>query len=382
MKRILGFYIIREIVFLFLLSIGVFTMVLLMGRMIKLTDLVITHGVPLVEVGLMVIYLMPSFLIYTIPMAFLLAVLLSFSRLSADNEIVVMKASGISLMQIMPPVLLCGLVVSTVGLYVGTVGVPWGNQLFSNIGFTILKKNISSTIREKIFWDDIPGVVLYTDHYDEVRHTLSGVVIYDGRDNSRPLTIFAGKGIVGGGANPREIQLALRDGSIHARGKDHEYRFVNFNEYCMTISAPETVNNANRNPRDMDNSELRRLINDPATPRQLKLKMGTELYTRYALPFASLVFAVLAVPLGLQNRRSAKSYGFAISLGVLLIYYMLLSTMSSLAEREVLPAVVALWIPNTILFVLGWVLLRMASLERRIPFPSPDLFLRLFRKSS
>jgi len=382
MKRILGLYIIREIVFLFLLGIGVFTMVLLMGRMIKLTDMVIAHGVPLGDVGWMIIYLMPSFLIYTIPMAFLLAVLLAFSRLSADNEIVIMKSCGISLMQIMPPVLLCGLVVSVMGLYVGTAGVPWGNQSFSNIGFAILKKNISATIREKVFWDDIPGVVLYTDHFEEARHTLSGVVIYDGRDNTRPLTIFAGKGIIGGGANPREIRLALRDGSIHARGKNNEYRFVNFNEYAVTISAPEAANNANRNPRDMDNAELRRLIHDPATSRQLSLKMGTELNGRYALPFASLAFAVLAVPLGLQNRRSAKSYGFALSLAVLLIYYMLLSTMSSLAERGVLPAVVALWIPNALLFVLGWILLRMASLERKLPFPSPNLFLRLFRKTS
>jgi lipopolysaccharide export system permease protein len=132
----------------------------------------------------------------------------------------------------------------------------------------------------------------------------------------------------------------------------------------------------------MDNAELRRLIHDPATPRQISLKMGTELYSRYALPFASLVFAVLAVPLGLQSRRSAKSYGFAISIGVLLIYYMLLSTMTSLAERDVLPAVVALWLPNIIFFILGWILLRKASLERKIPFPSPDLFMRLFRKTS
>ncbi|NVN93421.1 MAG: LPS export ABC transporter permease LptF [Desulfuromonadales bacterium] len=380
MKRILSLYIVREIAALFVLGLVVFTLVLLMGRMIKLTDMVITHGVPLLDVGWMIIYLMPSFLVYTVPMAFLLAVLLSFGRLSADNEFTVMKACGISLVQIMPPVLLCGFVACAMGLFAGVVGVPWGNQSFSSKSFAVLRQNISATIREKVFWDDIPGVVLYTEHYDEERHTLSGVIIYDGRDSTRPLTIFAKNGVVGGGANEREIQLVLRNGSIHAKGKEQEYRLINFGEYSMTISAPGSANSSNRSPLDMDNAELRRLIDNPATPRQVGLKMAKELHSRYALPFASIVFAILAVPLGLQNRRSAKSSGFAISIGVLLLYYILFSLMGTLAEKGTFSMALALWLPNAIFFVLGWLLLRMVSLERTIPVPSPELLLRLFRK--
>lgn len=382
MKRILSLYIVREISALFLLGLVVFTLVLLMGRMIKLTDMVITHGVPLLDVGWMIIYLMPSFLVYTIPMAFLLAVLLSFGRLSSDNECTVMKACGISLVQIMPPVLLCGLIACVLGLYAGAVGVPWGNQSFSSKSFTLLQQNISSTIREKVFWDDIPGVVLYTEHYDEERHTLAGVIIYDGRDNTRPLTIFATNGVVGSGVHEREIRLVLKNGSIHVKGKDQEYRLINFGEYSMTISAPGPANSASRSPLDMNNAELRQLINNPATPRQISLKMAKELHSRFALPFASVVFAVLAVPLGLQNRRSAKSFGFAISIGVLLLYYIFFSLMCTLAEKGALPTALALWLPNAVFLFLGWMLLRMASLEQRVPFPKPEIFLRYFRKVS
>ena len=103
MKRILTLYIIREIASLFLLGIVVFTLILLMGRLIKLTDLVISRGVPMSDISLMILYLMPSFLVFTIPMAFLLAVLLAFGRLSADNEITVMKSGGLSLVQICWP---------------------------------------------------------------------------------------------------------------------------------------------------------------------------------------------------------------------------------------------------------------------------------------
>ena len=381
MKRILSLYIIREISVLFVLGIAVFTLVLLMGRMIKLTDMVITRGVPLIDVCWMIIYLMPTFLVYTIPMAFLLAVLLTFGRLSADNEFTVMRACGISLVQIMPPVLLCGLVACLFGLYAGVVGVPWGNQSFARMSISVLQQNISATIREKVFWDDIPGVVLYTEHYDEERQVLSGVIIYDGRDTAQPLTIFAKDGVVGGGANAREIRLALRNGSIHAKGKESGYRLINFGDYTMTISAPGTSNSVSRSPWDMDNAELRRFIDNPATPVQFSLKMAKELHSRYALPFATLVFAVLAVPLGLQNRRSAKSSGFAVSIGVLLLYYILFSLMGAIAEKGTIPTGLALWLPNLIFLALGCSLLRMVSLERTIPLPSVEVLLRLFRKA-
>ncbi len=382
MKRIINFYIIREIAGLFLLGLVIFTLVLLMGRLIKLTEMVISHGVPLADVGWMIICLLPTFLVYTIPMAFLLAVLLSFGRLSSDNEFTVMKACGVSLLQIMPPVLLCGLVASAIGLYVGVIGVPWGNQSFTNTSYSMLQQNVASTIREKVFWDDIPGVVIYTEHYDEERRTLSQVLIFDGREASRPLTIFADSGVIGGTRNPREMRLSLGNGSIHVKGKDHEYRMIDFGEYVMTLSAPGATNSMNRNPRDMDNTELRNFIASPQTPQRLRLKMSGELHSRYALPFASLVFAVVAVPLGLQNRRSARSFGFSISIAVLLMYYVLLSLMSTMAERGTLPAAVALWLPNLIFLIMGCLLLRAVSLERRIPFPTFKHLTDLFRKAS
>ena len=380
MKRILSWYIVREICSLFFLGLSVFTLVLLMGRLIKLTDLVIGRGVPFVDVARMIFYLMPSFLVFTIPMAFLLAVLLAFSRLSADNEVTVMKACGISLVQLMPPVVLLGLVMSLAGLYVGVVGVPWGNQSFTSMSLSVLQQNVAATIREKVFWDDVPGIVLYTEHYDEERHTLAGVVIYDGRDASRPLTIFAAEGNIGGSPNPRDLRLTLRNGSIHVRGKAREYRLINYGEYVMTITTPGADSGFSRNPRDMSDGELRRLIVRSDTPRNIALKMASELHGRYALPFASLVFAVVAVPLGLQNRRSAKSAGLSISIGVLLLYYIILSVMGSLAERGVIPALLAMWIPNLVFLGFGWNLLRMVSLEQKIFMPTPAALLGLIRK--
>ena len=375
MNSILNRYIIREITSLFLLGIMVFTLILLMGRLIKLTDLVISRGVPLADVSLMILYLMPSFLVFTVPMAFLLAVLLAFGRLSADNEITVMKAGGISLMQLMPPVLLCAVAAMLLTLAASTVGAPRGNSAFKELSFAVLKQNVAATIREKVFWDDIPGIVMYTDRYDEEHHTLTGVIIHDGRDQGNPLTIFAADGRIGGGPGRNDIRLSLNNGSIHASAKDGGYRLVHFGEYVMTIAGTGQGGGIGRNEMDLSVTELMHQLADPAVDRGQRLKVQSELHSRFAVPCAALVFAVVAVPLGMQNRRSGKSAGFSTSIGILLAYYVMQSLLRTLAEKGSLPPVIALWLPNLIFLALGWYLLRMASLERSIlpafPFSLP-----------
>ncbi len=371
MKRILSFYIIREIASLFLLGITVFTLILLMGRLIKLTELVVSRGVPLTDVVMMILYLMPSFLVFTIPMAFLLAVLLAFGRFSADNEITVIKASGVSLVQIMPPVLFCSLVATMMALSASLVGVPWGNSAFKELSFKVLKQNVSATIREKTFWDEIPGVVLYTDHFDDQRQTLKGIVIHDGRNPDRPMTIFAKNGTVTGGTGKQTLQLLLTDGSIHVSGKGDEYRMIHFGEYIMSVGGEAGAAGAIRNELDMGVAELNRQIGISTTDPRLRLKMESELHSRFAFPFASLIFAFIAVPLGIQNRRSGKSAGFSVSIGILLAYYLMLSFVKTLAEKGSIPSFIALWLPNMVFLGIGWYLLRLSSLERSIPFPSP-----------
>lgn len=381
MKRILSLYIIREIVSLFLLGIVVFTLILLMGRLIKLTELVVSRGVPLADVSRMILYLMPSFLVFTIPMALLLAVLMAFGRLSADNEITVIKASGVSLMQIMPPVLACALVAAMMALAASLVGVPWGNSAFKELSFKVLTRNVSATMREKVFWDEIPGMILYTEHYDEQRHTLQGVIIHDGRNPGRPMTIFARDGVVTGGTDRQALRLSLSSGSIHAAGRGDEYRLVTFGEYIMTVGAQGGAAALGRNEPDMSAAELRRRIDDRATPVPARLKMLSELHGRYAFPFASLVFAFIAVPLGIQNRRSGKSAGFSISIGILLAYYLMLSLLKTLAEKGAIPPFIALWLPNLVFLGVGWYLLRMSSLERALPLPRFSLVIGMLKGS-
>ncbi len=361
---IINRYLMREITGIFVLGLTIFTLVLLMGRMVKLMEMVVANGVPLAEVLRLIVLLLPSFLVLTIPMAFLLAVLLAFGRLSSDNEITVLKASGLSLGALLPPVLLTAGAAALLTLFISVEAVPWGNTGFKQMTMDVARKYAASAIRERIFRDDLPGIVLYVDQYDEARRTMQRVMIQDSRDQERPLTIFAQSGLISSDDSTGVLRILLKNGTIHTQRKD-DYRLISFGEYLLTAESGRSTPLV-RTEMDLGIGELRNAIASSKLPPQTRLKMATELHSRFAFPFATFVFAILALPLGLSNRRSGKGSGFTISILILLVYYVLLSFLRTLAEKGGISPVLAVWLPNLIFLSIGLLLLRLASQEMTI----------------
>jgi len=359
--RIINRYLMREITGIFALGLTIFTLVLLMGKMVKLMEMVVSNGLPLADVIRLITLLLPSFLVLTIPMALLLAVLLAFGRLSSDNEITVLKASGLSLGTLLPPVLMAATAAALLTLFVSVVAVPWGNAGFKQMTMEVARTYAASAIRERIFRDDLPGIVLYVDHYDESQRTMQRVMIQDSRDPERPLTIFARSGVVSSDDARGVLQIRLENGSIHTQQKNG-YRLVSFGEYLLTAESGRS-SVLNRTEAEMGINELRKGAASPQLSPQARLKMIIELHSRFAFPCATFVFAILALPLGLSNRRSGKNSGFTISILVLLIYYILLSFLQTLAEKGGISPLLAVWLPNLIFLSLGLLLLRLASQE-------------------
>lgn len=361
---IINRYLLREISSLFLLGLVIFTLVLLMGRMLKLMEMVVANGIPLSEVLYLILLLLPSFLTLTIPMALLLAVLLTFSRLSADNEITILKASGIGLNSLLPPVIFCAVVATILTLLVTVVAIPWGNSGFKQHSVELGRKYAASAIQERIFRDDLPGIVLYLDHYDEASHQMQRVMIQDSRDQANPVTIFAQSGLVEADGGGGVLRILLKNGTIHT-GKNNDYRLISFAEYMLTAEAGKT-DPVVRTELDFNIQELNAAIAASKGNAALRIKMTTELQSRFAFPFASIVFAILAVPLGVSNRRSGKGAGFTISIFLLLTYYLLLTFLRTVAEKGVISPVLAVWLPNLVFLCSGLWLLYLAGRERAL----------------
>ena len=130
MKKTTYLYVLKEILPIFFLGMMVFTIVLLMDKILKLIELIVTRGVSLIDIVMLLLFISPSFAIFTIPTSVLLRTLVSFGRLSGDSEITAFKASGLSLYQLFLPVGIFSICAYLLTTFCVLYGLPWGNQGF------------------------------------------------------------------------------------------------------------------------------------------------------------------------------------------------------------------------------------------------------------
>lgn len=366
MKKTLYAYIFKEIPPPFLVGMVTFTFVLLMGRFLKLAEMVVEKGVPFGDVLLMIAYLLPPFWLFTIPMALLLAILLAFGRLSGDSEITAMKSCGVSLYGMLPPPLLFSFFACLACLWVTVYAVPWGNSGFKALMVNIAQSSAGVVIKEKVFNNAFPDMVIYADTLDPKAQTMSGMIVHDERDPDTPTTIFATSGALVSDPKTSSMEFQLKNGSIHRGDEKGDYRMVEFQEYNLRVALSDGGPKA---PRKVGEMTLDELLHPPKGAKEKEiLSRSLEFQSRLALPFSCFVFTLLAMPLGIQNRRSGKASGFSLSIAVILSYYVALSGFKALGDKGVLAPFLAGWGPNLLFLLAGVYLFKKTAREEQLPF--------------
>lgn len=375
-------YLAKELLVPFLLGTVIFTGVLLMGRMLKIADMVVSKGISLSEVCLLILYLLPNFAILTLPMALLMAVLVAFSRLSADSEIIAVKASGISLYRLLPPVVAVAFAAYLLTLVNAAWLLPKGNVAFKSLLYQAIQQRLSLNLKGQVFNSSIPGLLIYIDRNDEQSGQLSGVLIQDERKPDAIATIFARQGSLEIEREQKKLHLHLIDGSIHQSRPQNSYRKLEFKDYELSIDLGNSGSRFEKNEQDMSLAEIRTKLRAGGLSTKAATEMQLEIHRRFALPFACFIFAIFAVPLGIHNRRSGKAAGFTLSILTLLFYYILQSFSKTLAEKALLAPAIAAWLPNGVFLCLGIYLFIKAAREEQIWLfdRGAMLIMALFRK--
>lgn len=366
-------YLYREISAPVFLSLLIFTFMLLMGRIPRLIEMVVSKGVPLSQIVQLFSYLLPSFLSITFPLSFLLGILLAFGRLSADSEFIALKASGVSLYSLLKPVLVVAVLFSLMTAWLTISVEPASRSAFRGKLLEIASTRTSAGIRPGIFNDDFDGLVLYTREMDDRQGIMQGVFISDEREGEIPATITARQGRFIPDPENYSLTLRLSNGSIHRRPQQQKkstYQIISFNNYDINLDidkqlTPDTQRKRKRS--ELSWTELNRAEAEAKSAEQ-KYRFAVEKYERVAIALAPLVLALVGVPLGLQSNRSGKGAGFALALCITLVYYVLLSIGSTLAAKGLLPAAVALMLPNLCFFVGGSYFLHRTAIERPMAF--------------
>jgi lipopolysaccharide export system permease protein len=169
-------------------------------------------------------------------------------------------------------------------------------------------------------------------------------------------------------SNPKsqEIILRLRNGDIHRfEAKSNIFQKAQFDTYDLRLELAKAFEALEKKLKEHEMSiqEIREKIKKLKAKGEDTTSQEVELHKRYAIPFACIVFGLIGVPLGIQPRRSGRSYGFIFSILILLAYYVSLIASEILAVRRTIPPFFAGWTPNLLFGSLGAYLLIKAANE-------------------
>jgi len=376
-------YILSEILPGFLVNILVFTAVMLMARAMQLANLVIARGVSPLKVLEIFILAAPKILTLSLPMGTLLAVLTAFMRFSADSELTVLRASGLSLYQLSPPVFVFGTVTALLTALFSLWLAPQAGWRFKNELLDLAKARADLAIVEQTFIRSFPGLVMYVGQMGLTGGEMEQVFIHDSRRPGESAVIAAKRGRLGLDREEGVLAFELVDGVIdRVREGGGSTDSIFFDTYELKVSPGNEVTGQNENNQFRGRAETptRELsaaaarLADPAARRAY----GLEWHERWARPAAAFLLTLIGLPLGASFRARGRNFPLLTALAIFILYYVVSSLGWTLGEAGRLSPAAGMWAANILLAVLGISLLR--RLNRNVPVDPAELLRRLLAR--
>ncbi len=361
MLRLIDRYIIRSIITPFLISLLVFTFILLVPFLVELAEKLIAKGVPTATVVRVMVTLLPQALAVTIPMALLVALLVGLSRLSGDREWVALQACGVSVYRLLRPIFAVSLAGWAATSWVIIWAVPSANQTYREITYNIVAQRAEGEVRPRVFFEDFPNRILYVRDVPETGPGWTDVFLADATHPENPVIYLAQRGRMLLDRQKRTVELVLEDGTQHQvrSGQPEEYSVLRFKQLVLSLD-PEAVfprTGPQKGDREMTIAELRANIVNLERQGISTHNAIMEIHKKFSIPVACFVFGLLALVFGLTTRRDGKLASFVFGLGVIFAYYVIMWTAQSAAKGRMVPPWLAMWIPDLLLGGAGVVLL-------------------------
>ena len=364
--RILTRYILREVLSYALLGGVLFTFVLFISRLGKILEIIVRNSASLSEVAHLIAYFLPEALIVTIPMAVLVGILLSLSRLAADSEITAMRASGMGALDFVRIVSIVSFAALILGLFNSLYLAPRSAAALLELENSLKFAQASFEVQPRVFDEDFKNLVLYVQ---DVRPGSGSalwrhVFLADLTEPASPKVTTADQAFVTS-SGPGNLHLLLRDGGQHqiASSDPNQYNISTFSSADLPLqNNPQEDAHLSRSDTPilaLPLPELLRRANNP--DRKAARPYRIELNKRFSYPFACLVLMLVGVPLGLSSRRGGKSTGFVLTILLVFVYYFVSSIGVAFATQGKLSPFLGVWGANILFALAGSLLLQQMS---------------------
>ena len=367
--NIIDRYILRELIKIFLITVGALTTVLYLDKFLFIAENIVNRGVSILEVFLIMIYISPSYLALTVPISVLVASVATFNQFSASNEWVAMKSCHLSFMQTMRPVLIFSIFTYIVAVIIMVYALPWGNYAYKQKTYEIIKNRADINIKPNILNYDFKDLVILAKKREK-KFQFRDILIADTTQSKSPKIITANQAIILPNIESLKIRLELTSGTIHELGdKLSEYQTINFDTYELNLSLPDTAQlekEALVGHRELSINLLLKQIKDFENKGLPTFAAKVELSKKFAIPFTCLLFGLLGAPLGIHSSRGGKSGSFATSIMVILLYYMGLIFAQNMGKSGQVEPYSSIWVPNIIIFFV--IVYTSYKMQKDLPF--------------
>jgi lipopolysaccharide export system permease protein len=341
-----------------------------MAELIQITNWIVNYDINLFTILRMIIYQTPYFLIFVIPLSIMITILLTFLRLSSENEIMAMKSGGVSIYGLLAPVGAFCLIGFVLTLFMTVYGQAWGRSALRALTLQVVSESIDIGLKERTFDDSFDGVTIYVNEINLRNKNLVDVFIEDNRQPDRVNTVIAPRGMIFSDPDNATAHLRLFNGSIHQTNLNEKTAHaIQFDTYEISLDTKRSVARKKekpKRPKEMSFDDLRHFVQTVDRKNGRYYSMLLELHRRLALPFGCFALGIIAVPLGVQSRSAKRSFGLVLGLFFFLCYYLLMSMGKVYGETGAYPPQIGMWLPNIIIGGLGVHFLIRTANERTL----------------
>lgn len=363
--------ILKEQVSLFLLIGSCLLGLILVGRMLQLREMLLSQNLGVLDVLRLFAYLSPVFMILLTPIACMLSVFLTFLRMAADRELTALKASGVSLYQLLPaPIVFCALC-TAFSLFISFYGMSWGMEQFRHSLLEFARTKTKLSLQAGVFNQEFPGLTIYAQKVNLDSGEIRFVFVQDKTSGAFTTTVVAPEGTVTTDPDKEQIRVVFKNGRIFRR-EGEKLDVLSFGTYVVHLPLGGLLHKLGferASTKELSFQQLLDYENNPVlikgkTDREREFKVKVELQRRMALPLACLVLGLFSVPIASVFRALKQQHGLVLALGVFLVYFSMLSVAESIGESGLVSPVIGVWVPNVLFSVLGLLFLQQAVRER------------------
>ncbi|MBD3264943.1 MAG: LptF/LptG family permease [Candidatus Omnitrophica bacterium] len=357
--KIIRNYILKDFFILFFFSLLLLSLVMLVGNLMKLSDMVIRQGVDIIDAFKIFLFFVPYLLGFTIPLSFLLAILLVMGRLIVDNEIIAMRVAGISLIKILNLFLIIGVAFSLFLFLLNDRIIPNAHYKYRSQLKNIYFENVSAIIEPGVFLENFENHILYVS--DKDGNKLKNVFIYEVNDKEGVTKVtFAKRGefVV----EDEILKIKLEDGfrdETNTGEKQEMYR-LNFKVFFTDIPIKEQEEvEISKKPKDMTIRELLKKISHlkemgiDLSRNETPVELISEFHKRISFSFSIITFIILGFGTSLVVKHRERTINFWIAILAAGIYYLLFVAGEALIEYNFIIPSLGMWLPNIIIGCVG-----------------------------